>query len=443
MNNNNDIIVRFAPSPTGNLHIGGLRAALFNYIFAKQNNGKFLLRIEDTDLERSKQEYTEAIIDSFKWCNIESDEPLIFQSKRTEIYLKYIEKLVSENFAYWIDEANEDGVFGKVLKFKIPKDRNYIECVDIIRGLIKFPVNELEDFIIVRSDGTPLYNLVVVIDDIEMNISHIIRGEEHLSNTPKQILLYEAFKKTLPKFAHLPLILSPEGKKLSKRDAATAVIDYKKMGVLPEAITMYLIRLGWAYKDQEIFKWEELLKYFDLSKIHSSGARFDLKKLLWMNNIYIKNKTADDIYQYSKKNNLIDNVFFDKYKEEAIKLIDLYKDRAETLLQLFDEFKLILSNNIEYNKEILISENIKIDENLKILLINLKELFKSLDKDNFDIKTEIQNFAQKSNYDLSSIFKILRFAVIGKISSPSIYSIIKIMTPNNIIIKIETLLKKI
>jgi glutamyl-tRNA synthetase len=442
MNNKNNIIVRFAPSPTGHLHIGGLRAALFNYIFAKQNNGKFLLRIEDTDLERSKNEYTEAIIDAFRWCKIESDEPLIFQSKRIEIYKQYIEFLIKGDFAYWIEEENEDGVFGRVLKLKVPRDRKYIECIDIIRGLIKFPVDELEDFIIVRSDGSPLYNLVVVIDDIEMNISHIIRGEEHLSNTPKQILLYEAFNKSIPKFAHLPLILSPDGKKLSKRDAATAVIDYKKMGFFPEALTMYLIRLGWAYKDQEIFTWEELLKYFDLSKIHSSGAKFDLKKLLWMNNFYMKNKSADDILRYSLENNILDENYFNSYKEKIIALVDLYKERSETLMHLFDEIKLILTDSIEYKKEILISENIYCDENLKNLLINLSYLFKKFDE-RVDIATEIKNFAQKSNYELSLIFKVLRFAIIGKTSSPSIYSIIKILKVNVIILRIEKLIKLI
>lgn len=444
MNNslNKNIRVRFAPSPTGNLHIGGLRAALFNHIFARQQNGKFIIRIEDTDFSRNKEEYTKAIIDAFEWCNIRSDEPLVYQSQRIDIYNKYIENIVNNGFAYWVDEPNEEGIIGKVLKLKVDKKREFIEFNDIIRGKIQFSTKEIDDFIIVRSDKTPLYNLVVVIDDIEMQISHIIRGEEHLPNTPKQILLYEAFGIEIPKFAHLPLILSPEGKKLSKRDAATSVIDYKKMGFLPDALCMYLIRLGWAYKDQEIFTFEELLKYFDLSNVHSAGAMFDFKKLLWMNSVYIKKENSKKLLNLCKEFEF--NLCNDWTEENKIKCIDLFKDRSESIIQLKDFLKNIYKSSIEYDLNILNEikkeiEDIKLKEILNYLLIEIENK-------NFasnQIKEKINNISSNFKLEMPVIFKLLRFILLGITASPSIYTIIDILGKDELINRLNNFKKNI
>lgn len=436
------IRVRFAPSPTGYLHIGGLRGALFNYIFAKQNNGKFLLRIEDTDLIRSKDEYTKAIIKAFNWCNIESDEPLIYQSKRLELYKKYIDILLKNDKAYWIKEPNEEGVLGEVLKCRVNKENEFIEFNDIIRGSIRFPITEIEDFIIVRSDGMPLYNFVVVVDDIEMQISHIIRGEEHLSNTPRQIILYNAFQSIIPQFAHLPLILGTDGKKLSKRDAATAVIDYKYLGFLPEALCAYLIRLGWSYSNQEIFTFEELYKLFDLSKVHSAGAMFDYNKLLWTNSVFIKREDNLRLLLLCKSLNNED--LCAKWNNEKIcKLINIYKDRSETLIVLIENLNKVykITNNI--NKELIKLNFNHIQE--KIINI-LKDFIEELNfieiLNNYSLKILFTNIAKKNEIELNDLFKLIRYSLLNEISSPSIYTIIEVLEKEDIINRIELFLQK-
>jgi glutamyl-tRNA synthetase len=420
-----NIKVRFAPSPTGNLHIGGLRAALFNYYFAKQNNGKFVIRIEDTDHSRNKEEYIKAIIDSFLWCNIASDEPIIYQSQRNEIYKKYIEKLIQSNKAYYSDEADEEGNISKVIKCKVDKNISHIRFNDIIRGEISFPTSEFDDFIIVRSDGTPLYNLVVVIDDILMNITHIIRGEEHLSNTPKQLLLYNAFNKTPPQFAHLPLILGSDKKKLSKRDAATSVIDYKKEGYLPEALCMYLLRLGWAYKDQEIFTQEEIFKYFKLENIHHAGAIFDNQKLLSINQYFIKQLSILKLYDtiFNWDNNVL-NIL---YKENDLLLLSLYQSRSQTLLELINNINLIKNKPIYKN----------IDEfNINSIKENIFLFKNTIEKsnDSFDIILKHTIF---KNCDKTILYKSIRFAILGIFESPSIIEIMNILKKNEVLIRLE------
>lgn len=264
-----------APSPTGPFHIGGVRTALYNFIYAKQHGGKFILRIEDTDKERSKPEYETDIIESLKWLGLNYDE-LYKQSDRGEIYKKYLEKLIKDDLAY---EAED-----KVIRFRNPgKD---VTFNDLIRGDITFNTKELEDFVIAKSVDLPLYHLAVVIDDHESGITHIIRGEDHISNTPRQILIQEAIGASRPLYAHLPLILASDRSKLSKRKHGESVsLDYyKKQGLLPEAILNYLALLGWnPGTDQEIFTLDELVKEFKLEKVHKGGAMFDEKKLAWVN----------------------------------------------------------------------------------------------------------------------------------------------------------------
>lgn len=436
------IRVRFAPSPTGHLHIGGLRGALFNYIFAKQNNGKFLLRIEDTDLLRSKEEYTQAIIDAFDWCNIKSDEELVYQSKRLKLYQQYIDILLKNDKAYWIEEPNEEGILGKVLKCRVNKENDFIEFNDIIRGIIKFPISEIEDFIIVRSDGMPLYNFVVVVDDIEMQISHIIRGEEHLSNTPKQIILYNAFSSKIPQFAHLPLILGTDGKKLSKRDAATAVIDYKYLGFLPEALCAYLIRLGWSHGDQEIFTFDELYKLFDLSKVHSAGAMFDYNKLLWTNSIFIKKEDNNKLLLLCKS--LKNEDLFKKWNDEKIcKLINIYKDRSETLIMLIENINKVYTIADNINEE-LVEINFKnIKEKIEKILIDFIEELNYIEILNSNsLKILFTNISKKNALELNDLFKLIRYALLNEISSPSIYTIIEVLEKEDIINRIKLFLQK-
>ncbi|MBA3071139.1 MAG: glutamate--tRNA ligase, partial [Nitrospirae bacterium] len=309
--------VRFAPSPTGHLHIGGVRTALFNYLFARHNNGKFILRIEDTDRTRSTDEYIETIIEGMKWLKLEWDEGPFRQTDRFDVYRNYVDKLLKEGNAYYCyctpeeleqrrkealaqekspkydgrcrnltkiqdsSRISRDKIQEKnpAIRFKMPQEGQTV-VHDLIRGKVIFENDQLDDLIIMRSDGTPTYNFTVVVDDVDMNITHVIRGDDHLNNTPKQIHIYKALGYDIPLFAHLPMILGADKARLSKRHGATSVMAYKDMGYLPDALVNYLVRLGWSYGDQEVFTREELIKYFSFENVGKSSAVFNPEKLL-------------------------------------------------------------------------------------------------------------------------------------------------------------------
>ncbi len=351
--------VRFAPSPTGHLHIGGLRTAIFNWLFARHHGGSFLLRIEDTDVKRSLVEYTASIMESLEWTGIAADEAIVVQSERFDEHARLVQRLIDEGKAYKCyctpDEVaqrvgGQEGerqydsfCFGSApqdkpyaVRFRLPQRSGVLSFEDLTRGPVSFNYEQLDDFIITRSDGVPMYNFVVVVDDAHMRISHVIRGEEHLVNTPKQILLYRALGFTEPHFAHLPLILAPNGSKLSKRDAAVSVLDYKKGGYLSHALVNYLLRLGWGHKDQEIFTLEEMIRAFDLDGIGKKGAIFDVAKLNWLNNHYLKQLAADQLIEQ-----IVEHVEPDFVTNTASltqaqlhALLDLYKERVNTLAEL-------------------------------------------------------------------------------------------------------------
>ncbi|MGE4234318.1 MAG: glutamate--tRNA ligase [Bacteriovoracia bacterium] len=303
--------VRFAPSPTGHLHIGGVRTALFNYLFAKANSGQFILRIEDTDTERSNNIYTEDILKSLQWLGLNWDEGPIFQSQHFERYKEVAESLVRGQAAYFCDctpelldeerkaleaqgkkpmyggRCREKGLSSGVIRFKTPK-QGVTSFEDLIRGTISVQNQEIEDFILLRNNKTPTYNLACVVDDFDGKMSHIVRGDDHINNTPKQVLIFDALKYKTPLYAHLPMILGTDKKKLSKRHGAVSANVYRTDGFLPEAVVNYLARLGWSHGDQEIFSIEELIRYFSLEKIGKSGAVFNTEKLLWLNGHYIR-----------------------------------------------------------------------------------------------------------------------------------------------------------
>ncbi|MES2216548.1 MAG: glutamate--tRNA ligase family protein, partial [Patescibacteria group bacterium] len=299
------IITRFAPSPTGYFHAGSYRTALFAWIFARQNNGKFILRIEDTDKERSKREYEENIIESLKWLGLNYDE-FYRQSDRTEIYKKYIQQLIDSGHAYVSkeeprEESSSAGIQKstrtEVIRFKNPKKK--VRFDDLIRGPIEFDTTELGDFVIAKSMNEPVFHLVVVVDDHEMKVTHIIRGEDHISNTPRQILIYEALNAPLPKYAHIPLLLAQDKSKLSKRNGAVAVTEYRNRGYLPEAVVNYLALLGWhPSDDREVLTTEEIIKDFTLDRIQKGGAVFDEEKLAWFNRQYIIKISAVDFSEH-------------------------------------------------------------------------------------------------------------------------------------------------
>lgn len=296
---NKPIVTRFAPSPTGFLHVGGARTTLFNYLFAKQNGGKFLLRIEDTDKERSKPEFEKNILDGLKWLGLPFDNEPIKQSERTAIYKRYLKQMIDSGKAYVSKESpKEEGDRAEVIRFKNPNIR--IKFQDLIRGEIEFDTTELKDFVIAKSMEEPLYHLAVVVDDFEMGITHVIRGEDHISNTPRQILIQDAIGAPRPIYAHLPLILASDRSKLSKRKHGESVSlpYYKDNGYFPEAMVNFLALLGWnPGTEQEIFSTDELVKLFDISKVQKSGAIFNIEKLNWLNREYIKKLSPEILEQ--------------------------------------------------------------------------------------------------------------------------------------------------
>ncbi len=329
-----EIRVRIPPSPTGLLHVGTVRTALYNYLFAKKHKGKIVFRFEDTDKERSKKEYEEDILSGLKNLGLSYDEGVFYQSKRTEIYKKYLEVLLEEGKAYKcfctkeeLEKKREEQIKNKlpprheccccdnqdrkgdfVVRFKVSKNKDII-FDDLVRGKVKISSNEIADFVIAKSMTEPLYNYCVVVDDYEMKISHIIRGEDGISNTPKQIMIYEAFNWNIPQFAHLPLILNQDKSKLSKRKNRVSVDAFLEDGILPDALLNFLALLGWNTSDEkEIFTLDELIQEFDLKNVHKGGAVFDEKKLLWINGLYIRNKSTEELKKlvipYLKKANI-------------------------------------------------------------------------------------------------------------------------------------------
>jgi glutamyl-tRNA synthetase len=445
---NSHVRVRFAPSPTGHLHIGSLRTALFNWLFARHNKGTFLLRIEDTDLERSKPEFTASIFSSLEWLSIDVDEPSVIQTHSIEIHKILIKKLLDEGKAYRCycplstDVENMDyfryGSFCRmreplttdqsfVVRIKVPHDQERIEFNDLIYGPISFPVEQFDDFIIARSDGTPIYNFVVVADDAAMKITHVIRGEEHLQNTPKQIILYQALGFEIPSFAHLPLILGPSGSKLSKRDGATSVLDYKKNGYLAHALCNYLVRLGWSHGDQEIFSIDELINYFSIEQVGKKGAIFDQKKLDWLNGMYIRQTPDQEIIDLIQRD--VDHNFSADLSQwshkQLLGFVALYKDRSPTLLELSTKLRALCLNNQSIKDE---DVQASIHENSVVYLNKVvDELIKVPDYTSETIKNLLKSISKEAGFPLAELAQPIRLALTATTSSPGIFELMDIL----------------
>jgi len=455
--------VRFAPSPTGYLHIGNFRTALFNWLFAHHHNGTFLIRIEDTDKERSRKEYVDAILQALEWTDIQSSEKIVYQSENIGLHKKMIEKLLQDGKAYKCycpakEAVSSDDYFkydgrcrtnssqhpykdSYVVRIKLPLDQKIIAFYDLIRGPVSFPMSEFDDFIIARSDGSPVYNFVVVVDDHAMNISHVLRGEDHISNTPKQIILYNALGFDVPQFGHFPLILGASGGKLSKRDAATSVLDYKKGGYLANAFCNYLVRLGWAHGDQEIFSRKELIDLFTLDGIGISAAVFDIQKLNWFNGVYIRKTPSEELLNLIIRD--VDSDFLQQVSdwntEQIIELIDLYKERVETLCELIDELGILYNQpDLESVDSELMHKWITADSASYVA-----ELAKELESITFDtqtIKKTIKDFCKEKNIKLPLIAQPIRLALLGKTNSPGIFEIMAVMKKNVVLKRIENLI---
>ena len=442
------VVTRFAPSPTGYLHIGGLRTALFNYLWARKNGGKFLLRIEDTDLSRNSKEAMEAILEAFKWVGLDFDEDVFYQSQRFELYKKYIAKLLDEKKAYYcymskeeLDNLRQEQIKNKqkpmydnryrdfkgtppkdiepVIRLKTPLSGEVI-VKDGIKGDVLFRWNEIDDFIIARSDGSPTYNFVVAIDDALMGVRDVIRGDDHLSNTPKQIAVYQALGFEIPNFYHVPMIHNEKGKKLSKRDGAMDVMEYKKEGYLPEALLNFLVRLGWSHKDQEIFSLDEMLELFDPKDINKSASSYNLQKLQWLNTHYIKNSKNEKLYSLLYEDFKVDIKEHDK-KEL---LLDIAKERAKTIKDLAINIQEVLQAPKEYNEKD-IKKSIK-EDSKEILLDFVNFLDNSLHLPP-DFQMAIDKFLKQKSIKMPLLGKPLRIALFGKASGANLADMLAVL----------------
>jgi len=462
-------ITRFAPSPTGYLHIGGLRTALYSYLWAKKTNGEFKLRIEDTDQARNSEDAVKAILEAFEWVGMHSDSQIEYQSKRTDIYKKYIDQLLDEGKAYRcymsreeLDALREkqmaakitthyDGTWrpedGKelpsipegvepVIRIKAPKDE-IIKFDDGIKGKMRFTADQVDDFVIARANGMPTYNFVVAIDDALMGMTDVLRGDDHLSNTPKQIVVYKLLGFDIPKFYHIPMINNPSGKKLSKRDGAMDVMQYKRDGYLPEALLNFLVRLGWSHGDQEIFSMDEMLELFDPSNINKSASAYNTEKLNWLNAHYIKNVSNDRLAKELEYHGC--NIHGHDKKEMVL---DLCKERVNTLVELKDGIENILNVPTSYDKK---GSKKFIKEGTIDMLRSYIELLKNSDQELHlacDIEAITKPFIVENGLKFPQLFQPIRIALTGGTQAPSVYDIVAILGVDETIKRIETAISK-
>jgi glutamyl-tRNA synthetase len=451
-----EIRTRFAPSPTGYLHIGGARTALFNYLFARHHRGKFILRIEDTDRERSTPEAIEAILESMKWLQLEWDEGPFFQTQRLPLYRARVEELLAKGKAYpcictpeELDAKRQaaqkekrkpsydgtcrprEGIVPSLptdkpftIRFRSPQTGTTV-VNDRVKGAVVFDNRQLDDLIIARSDGTPTYNFCVVVDDIDMRITHIIRGDDHLANTPRQIQLYEAFEQTLPEFAHVPLILGTDKARLSKRHGATSVTSYRDMGYFHEAVVNYLVRLGWSHGDQEIFSHEELIEKFSLDAVGKSAGVFNPEKFLWLNFHYMKTKPlpqlAQEIAPYiqAKGYAIPDDPLW------LQKMIATLRERAKTLTELVESARYFLTDDFPVDEK---TAKKSLTAEVAAPLARLIEKLSALD-DFSEANIERAFSAVLDEFDLSmgKLAQPVRVALTGSTVSPGIHEVIAVL----------------
>lgn len=460
--------VRYAPSPTGHLHVGSLRTALYNWLFARHHKGTFLVRIEDTDTERSLPEYTESILKALHWASLEPDEVPIIQSDRIEVHRDVAQKLLDAGRAYHcyctpeeleqrigVSAAHEGGYASYdghcrnktaheakpfAIRFKIPEDIDVIEFNDLIRGPIRFVKDQLDDFIIVRSDGTPMYNFVVVVDDAYMKITHVLRGEDHISNTPKQVLLYQACGYTLPQFAHFSLILGSDGQRLSKRHRATSVDSYKHDGFLADALCNYLVRLGWSHGDQEIFTRSELIQYFDLDHMNKAGAIYDQQKLEWTNGIFLREQSNHELCMLIERDvdPLMKNYFTNWSSPTLEAMIGLYKERVKTLKELLDELRALHERPREFPQEI---QDLVQPSVLEYLTTVREALVQLEDHSPESVDRLIKGICTEKGISVKQIFQPLRLALTGKTSSPGVGTLVALLSVEESIQRIDYFMK--
>ena len=454
------IVGRFAPSPTGLLHLGGARTALFTWLYSKSLGGDCLLRLEDTDAERSEQKYTDSIINSFKWMGIEFDQEPVYQSRNKDNHLDKAQELVNKGKAYYCDCSPErlkkireeqqkkrekpkyDGKCRElglekgpntVIRFKNPESGS-VTFKDLVRGQMEVANKELDDLILVRSDESPTYNLCVVVDDLDMNVSHVVRGDDHINNTFRQINIFKALEESVPIYGHVPMILGEDGKRMSKRHGAVNVLDYKDLGVLPEAFLNYIVRLGWSYGDQEMFELKELIQIFKDGKLNNSPASFSYEKLLWFNREYflkMENKTLLELLVPTSK----------QFKQDdySAKVINLIKERCSLLSEFENEGSYFYDDSVVVDSKdaskVFTEQAVTI---LKFLVEGFKELTNWQVE---DIKSLFNEVMEKNEVGMASVGKPLRLAITGRMNSASVDETSLVLGQEKVIKRVEDIIK--
>ena len=460
----NLVATRFAPSPTGPLHIGGVRTALFNWLFSKNNKGKFYLRIEDTDKERSKDEYKNQIVQSLKWMGIQHDDKEYIQSKNINKHKEIAEELLKKGFAYKCfcsedeikeqkEKAKKKGIpfvynrkWRDSKKLKIPKNvdpvirfKSKISGNSIVKDLVQGEINIsnliIEDFVILRKNGTPTYQLSAVVDDHSMNITHVIRGDDHKMNTFKQKQIYEAMNWKLPEFAHIPLIHSEGGSKLSKRDKASTIEDYIKLGILSDALRNYLLRLGWSHKDKEIFTLDESIKLFDLKGVGKSPSKLDMSRILSLNEHYIKHINEKELFKFLKEYCQKFEKKIEASKENTLlKSMNFLKNKAKTLDDIYQNAQYILNDTVKISSE----DTKLLDTSSKKILKNFTSEYEEITKINKESLEKIVNgLIDKHRTNFKGIGQPLRIALTGSKFGPGLYNIILSLDKNETIKRLK------
>jgi len=482
---NTNVRVRIAPSPTGYMHLGLARTSLFNWLFARQNNGKFIVRIDDTDESRSTEESLSQILSSLKWLGLDWDEGIekggeyapYVQSQRLDIYAEYTKKLLETGRAYYCyctieeleaerkkaQEAKRAYVYsgkcrnladnqkrqyeaeGKKPSIRLFVEDNVVVVKDIIKGDVEYRSGLIGDFILVRPNGMPVYIYASVVDDMLMKISHIIRADEHLANTPKQIIIFEAFGVPLPEFAHVPLVLGNKGEKLSKRHGATSVEEYKKMGYLPEAMINYLARLGWSYDDEkEIFTLDELIRDFSLDRVGKAGGIFDQQKLLWINGEYMMKMDIDSrtkaVIPFLKEAGLLDGEISPEKYEWLKKIVSAVGDRLKTLTQIVDYAGFFFVDKVQYDEEA-IKKHLK-KEGTVDTLTGLKTKFQETEPfDETSLENAIRSYGESAGLNPGKLIQPLRVALTGKSVGPGIFETLILLGRDRVVQRLDEAVK--
>ena len=463
----NNVIVRFAPSPTGFLHIGGARTALFNWLLARHTGGKFILRIEDTDQVRSTKESIDAILDSMTWLGLDWDEGPVYQTDRLHFYREHVDRLLKEGKAYAcyctpeeLEERRQKALKEKrkpkydghcrnlkgpvpdripAIRFKVP-ERGVTVLRDLIKGTIEFNNEELDDLIILRSDGWPTYNFSAMVDDALMNISHVIRGDDHVNNTPRQILLYQAFGYPLPEFAHVPMILGADKARLSKRHGATSVMAYKDMGFLPQALVNYLVRLGWAHGDQEVFTLTDLVEKFSLENVGKSAAVFNSEKLQWLNGVYIRQEKPETLA------GLLLPILEQKGLQPRspkwlLEVIKTLQERSKTLVEMAEAAEFYFRNDFPMDEKA-VKKHLTpaIKEPVEELMAKLES---APEPDEKSLEEMFKEIITARGIKLGALAQAVRVSLTGRAVSPGIYEVLKIVGKEEALRRIRRAIEKI